>query len=263
MTSPPIILPEERQRAILRLIERDGRVLAADLAKTFATSEDTIRRDLRELASVGQVQRVHGGAVRRLTAPWPYADRAQSERPRKDALAKVAAGLIRPHEVVIVDSGSTNLAIMRRLPPGLEATIVTNSPVIAAALLGHERIEVIMLGGSLSHRAGAITGAGVTDAIRQVRADLCLVGACSLSADDGIAAMFADDAATKRAMIEVSGRVAAAVLNDKLGALAPFTVAPLDVLDQLVVEADAPAALLDRLHRDGKLEILRAPGETA
>jgi len=253
-------LPEERQRAILSLIERDGRVLATELARTFRTSEDTIRRDLRELAATGHVQRVHGGAVRRTTAPGPYVERELVDRARKEAIAKVVAGLIRPGELVIVDAGSTNLAVVRNLPASLEATIVTNSPAIAAALVGHERIEVIMLGGSLSHRAGAVTGAGITDAIRQVRADMCILGACSLSIAGGIGCAFSDDAVAKRVMVEVSGRVATAVLNDKLGASAPFTVGPLDVLDQLVVEADAPAAMLEKFATDG-LDILRAPGE--
>ncbi|WP_027135203.1 DeoR/GlpR family DNA-binding transcription regulator [Geminicoccus roseus] len=262
MTVTAIVLPEERQRAILTLIERDGRVLAAELARDFGTSEDTIRRDLRELAATGRVQRVHGGAVRQITAPRPYLEREQAERPRKQAIARVAAGLIRPGEVVIVDAGSTNLAVMHCLPAALEATIVTNSPAIASALLGRNSIEVILLGGSLSHRAGAVTGTGVTDAIRQIRADLCLLGACSLSADDGLASVFADDAVVKRTMIEVSGRVVTAVLNDKLGASAPFTIAPLAALDQLVIEADAPAALVERIVGDEGPEILRAPGET-
>lgn len=63
-------------------------------------------------------------------------------------------------------------------------------------------------------------------------------------------------------MIEVSGRVVTAVLNDKLGASAPFTIAPLAALDQLVIEADAPAALVERIVGDEGPEILRAPGET-
>jgi DeoR/GlpR family transcriptional regulator of sugar metabolism len=257
------IPPEERQRAILSLIERDGRVLATDLARSFGTSEDTIRRDLRELAANGRVQRVHGGAVRQNTTPWPYVERAVSDLPRKTAIAQVAARLIRPREVVLVDAGSTNLAVMHSLPEELEATIVTNSPAIAAALLGRERLEVIMLGGMLSHRAGAITGAGVTDQIRHIRADLCLLGTCSLSSNDGMASLFADDAVVKRAMIEASGRVVTAVLNDKLGASAPFTIAPLADLDQLVVEADAPVPFLDSLRRDGGPEILFASGEPA
>jgi DeoR/GlpR family transcriptional regulator of sugar metabolism len=261
MTSIQLVLPEERQRAILSLLERDGRVLAADLARSFRTSEDTIRRDLRELAATGRVQRVHGGAVRRIATPWPYIEREASDLARKQAIARAAAGLIRPREVVLVDAGSTNLAVMHCLPEDLDATIVTNSPAIAAALLGRERIEVIVLGGTLSHRAGAVTGAGVTELIRRVRADLCLLGTCSLSADDGMASLFADDAVVKRAMIEVSGRVATAVLTEKLGAAAPFTIAPLAALDQLVIEADAPDVLVDRLSGEGGPEILRAAGE--
>jgi DeoR/GlpR family transcriptional regulator of sugar metabolism len=263
MMTTTIVLPEERQRAILSLVERDGRVVATDLARAFATSEDTIRRDLRELAATGRVQRVHGGAVRPMTAPAPYLDREAADRPRKEMVARTAAALVRPGEVVIVDAGSTNLAIVRNLPADLEATIVTGSPTIAAALLGRERIEVIMLGGSLCHRVGAVTGPGITDTLRQIRADLCILGACSLSAEHGIGTLFTDDAVVKRAMIGASGRIVAAVLNDKLGAAAPFTVAPLDVLDQLVIEADAPTALIERLPREPGPEILRAAGVQA
>jgi DeoR/GlpR family transcriptional regulator of sugar metabolism len=152
--------------------------------------------------------------------------------------------------------------VVRNLPRELEATVITNSPAIAAALVGHETIEVIMLGGSVSHRVGAVTGAGITDAIRQFRADLCILGACSLSAEMGIGSMYADDAIAKRAMIDVSNRVVAAMLNDKLGSSAPFAVAPLAALDQIVVEADAPDAFLEQLSALPGPQILRAGGES-
>lgn len=258
--SPIPVLPEERQRAILRLVERDGRVLALELARAFSTSEDTIRRDLRELAAAGLVQRVYGGAVRRQPDVPPYAQRETELLPRKDLLGRAAAGLIRAGEVAIIDAGSTNLAIARALPSGLAATIVTNSPHIAACLAGGPGIELVILGGSLDAATGGTVGATALRAILQVRADLYLAGACSVAPDHGVAAGHAEEAALKAAMVEVSGRTVAAVLNHKLGAAAAFRFAAIGQLDQLVVEHDAPESVLAGFAARGRAspEILHA-----
>lgn len=246
--TPATALPEERQRAILALVDRDGRALAADLARAFGTSEDTVRRDLRELAAAGLLQRVHGGAVRRAAAAAPYADRETAAPARKEALARAVAGLIRPGEVVILDAGSTNLAVARALPDRLAATVVTNSPQVAAALVGRERLEVVVSGGVLSHRAGAMLGAHALGFLRGVRADLCVLGSCAVSAEGGVGAVLAEDAALKHAMVAASARTVTAALTGKLGTAAPFAVVPLGALDALVVEADAPDGLLAPLR---------------
>jgi DeoR/GlpR family transcriptional regulator of sugar metabolism len=242
-----MILPEERRRQIVGAVERDGRVLASEMAALFVTSEDTIRRDLRDLDSAGLLRRVHGGAVRRTLAEPNFRHREKISPDRKASLAQAAVGLIREGDVVLIDAGSTNLVIARTMTDGLASSIITNSPPIAAALGEFRRTEVVMLSGSVVPESGAVGGARTLRDLAELHADLCFVGACSVEAGRGLGASLADEAIIKKTMIEASGRVATTVLNDRLLSAAPFRFAPLSALDYLIVEADAPSDPLRRI----------------
>ena len=129
-------LPDERQQIILERLARRGRVLAGDLAREFRTSEDTIRRDLREMAAAGQCRRVYGGALP-LSPAFGPAGGATAEAPeRKAALGRAAAALVRTGQVVFFDAGSTNAAIARALPPASTSSsrpMLPTSPPISSA----------------------------------------------------------------------------------------------------------------------------------
>jgi DeoR/GlpR family transcriptional regulator of sugar metabolism len=256
-----LILPDERRRQIAQAVESEGRVLASEMAVRFATSEDTIRRDLRDLDAAGLLRRVHGGAIRRIAAEPDFRQREKISPGRKAGLARTAAGLIRAGDVILIDAGSTNLLIARSLADGLAASIITNSPPIAAALGEFRRTEVVMLSGSILPGAGAVAGARTLRDLAEVHADICFLGACSVEEGRGLGAMLADEAVIKRAMVEASGRTAATVLNERLASTAPFRFAALNALDYLIVEADAPRELLRRIVGvEGAPEILRLHG---
>src|SRR5260221_6348872 len=89
-----LALKEERHQYILELLRSEGRVLAADLSSRYRVSEDTIRRDLRELAGSGKIQRVHGGALPRRAAAVPFVSRQPNDMESKIANALAAAGII-------------------------------------------------------------------------------------------------------------------------------------------------------------------------
>jgi DeoR/GlpR family transcriptional regulator of sugar metabolism len=239
--SQPDNLPDERQRFIIDRLARDGRVLASDLARELATSEDTIRRDLRELAAAGLCRRVYGGALPVSPASNSFAERAIEAPGRKAALGKAAASLIESRQVVFLDAGSTNLAIAQALPFGLGLTVATNAPFIAAAFNGRTDIELIMLGGRVDTRSGAVIGArAVRDALA-IRPDLTFLGACAIDAKAGAAAFDAEEAEFKRALVDSARAIAIAATNEKLGTTAPFAVLAAAALHHLIVEAEAPA----------------------
>jgi DeoR/GlpR family transcriptional regulator of sugar metabolism len=242
-----MMLPEERRRQIVGTVEREGRVLASEIAALFATSEDTIRRDLRDLDAAGLLRRVHGGAIRRNAAEPSFRHRERISAGRKARLAQAAAGLIREGDAILIDAGSTNLVIARTLADGLASCIITNSPPIAAALGEFRRTEVVMLGGSVVPETGAVGGAGTLRDLAGLHADLCFIGACSVEPGRGLGATLAGEAVIKRAMIEASGRTAATVLNERLLSAAPFCFASLGALSHLIVEADAPKDALRRI----------------
>jgi len=114
--------PADQERRILDRLSRDGQVNATVLAEEFSTSEDMIRRDLRELAGRGLCQRVYGGAVVISPGSTPIAVRVDESNDRKEALGRTLATLLRPKQFVYIDAGSTNLAFARVLPHDLPLT---------------------------------------------------------------------------------------------------------------------------------------------
>lgn len=242
------MLRDDRLMSIIKRLEREGRVVAADLADELDVPVDMVRRDLRDLAGRGRCRRVYGGAVRSAAAN-PHDVQALTG----SALAVAAARAIGEGQVVFLDAGRTGQAVARALDSGTRATIVTACPRIATALLPHTGIEVIIVGGRLDRSTGAALGAIALDALRNLRFDLCLLGACAVAAE-GVSAFDAEDAAMKRHLIAASAAVMVAATADKVGTRAPFHVIALEHLDRLVVEGGAPAAELDRMREAG-LEI--------
>jgi DeoR/GlpR family transcriptional regulator of sugar metabolism len=255
--STPNLLLKERHALIQQRLLAEGRVLALDLAAQLNVSEDTIRRDLRDLAAAGLCTRVYGGALPLAPAAGGTLSERRAEAPdRKWRLAQAAVTLVRANSVLFFDAGSTNMAIAEALPD-LPLTVATNAPGIAVALLERPNIEVILIGGRLDRGAGASLGAKALRDAEQIRADLCFLGACGVDADAGITAFSYEDAEFKRAVAGMSKAVLVAATSAKLGTAAPFTVLPASHLGHLVVEHDADPARLDAFALLG-VQILRA-----
>jgi PAS domain S-box-containing protein len=117
--SAKTLMPAERQKEILQRIQKDGRVLATDLAQEFQTSEDTIRRALRDLAAQGRCTRVYGGALAMSAASGSALERRKESAERKLARGKEMAPMVRSGQLLFIDAGSTNLAAARSLPEEL------------------------------------------------------------------------------------------------------------------------------------------------
>ena len=238
------MLTEERRNLILERLDRDGKVVAADLSAELAVSPDTVRRDLRDLAEAGQLRRVHGGALPAAVGARPYAVRREQAPAAKEAIAHATSGLLRHGQVILLDAGTTTLEVARRLPPDLDATVITNSPPIAVALAEHPAVQVTMLGGTLAKDAQAVVGAATVEALHSVRADVLVLGVCSLHPEVGITVMDLEESYVKRGMIENAAEVVAVSSADKLGSAGPYVVAPLDELTHLVTERSVPAEKL-------------------
>src|SRR6202789_3680580 len=238
------LMPAERQEEILERIRKDGRVLATDLAREFSTSEDTIRRALRDLAAQGLCARVYGGALAISPASGTILQRRREAVDRKLALGQKTASIIQPGQFVFIDTGATNLAVARTLPKSIGLTVATHDPTIAAVLADRTDLTLITIGGQVNPLIGAAVDGRALRQVLELRPDLLLLGICAIDADDGLAAFQSEDAQMKSALIERSGSAAIAVLNEKLSTSAPFQVATVDLISDLVVEEDAPTEVL-------------------
>jgi DeoR/GlpR family transcriptional regulator of sugar metabolism len=233
------MLTAERRQAILGRLEADGKVVASELVTSLGVSEDTVRRDLRDLAEQGLLQRVHGGALRAAPQAGSFARRLEIAHDEKVALADAALPLLDGARVIVLDGGTTPLELARRLPPGFDGTVVTNAPPIAVALAGHPRAEVVLIGGRLIKAAQVAVGAAAVAALHGVRADVCVLGICSLHPEVGVTTLDHDEAHVKRAMVACSGEVIALATADKLRTASPWVVAQLADVDHLVTDGDA------------------------
>src|ERR1700727_2627753 len=195
------LMAAERQKEIEKRIRNNGRGLASDLAQEFKTSEDTIRRALRDLAARGLCTRVYGGALAMSSASGSAQQRRKEAGDRKLALGKKLVSMVRPGQLLFIDAGSTNLAAARSLPEGIGATVATHDPVIASVLTGRTDITLITVGGQVNPLVGAAVDGRALRVILGMRPDLLFLGLCALDADNGIAAFHNEDAQMKRSLI--------------------------------------------------------------
>jgi len=245
------MLTEQRHLAILDELGLTGRVLARELAERLGVSEDTIRRDLRELSTRGALQRVHGGALPVSPALANLARRSSIAVDEKRALGRQAASLIADGQLVFVDGGTSTLAMVRQLPATLRATVATHSPVIAAALIEHPSVEVLMLGGRLFKHSGVAVGAGVAQAIQALRADCYFLGVTGIQAEFGLSTGDAEEAQVKALLMASAAETVLMASSDKLGKVSPYRVAPLSALSTLIVTPQADPAQLQALRLPG------------
>jgi DeoR/GlpR family transcriptional regulator of sugar metabolism len=234
------MVTHERHKRILELLARDRRVAASALASEFGVSEDTIRRDLRELAEAGLLRRVYGGAVPRTPAAPTYAGRRSESVEAKSAIAATVAGLLRPGQLVFLDAGTTATAVATHLPQDLALTVVTHSLSVASVLAEHPSVEVIVPGGRLLKDSLSLAGAETVAGYRKFRADLCVLGIASAHPELGLGVFNHEDAEVKRAMVAASREVIAIAAAEKLCTTAPYVVGPLSLIDQLVTDGTPP-----------------------
>ena len=221
------MLAAERRDLLLARLRSDGKLVAKDLAAELGLSEDSIRRDLRELATAGLCERVYGGAVPASPALADYATRRDVEPTSKQGVAKHAARLIRPGSIAILDGGTTTLAVARALPRDLECTVVTHSPTIVSALLDRPRVEIILIGGRVFKHSAVTCGAAAVEAARGISAQVFLLGVTGVHPIHGLTTGDAEEAAMKRALARRAADTYALASVEKLGAVSRFEVLPL------------------------------------
>jgi DeoR/GlpR family transcriptional regulator of sugar metabolism len=239
------MLTEQRRQEILARLKRDGRIVAKDMSVELGLSEDTIRRDLRELAAEGHLTRVHGGALPSSPTVTNLAGRRGMASAEKQALGRAGANLVTAGQTIFVDGGTTNLELVRNVPGDLDITIVTHSPTIASALEDH-RAAVILIGGALYRHSMVAVGAAAIADIARIRADLCFIGLTGLHPSEGGTTGDFEEAAVKRAILARSAEAVVLLTSEKIGAASAHAVCALDQIATLVVPHGARLANFPR-----------------
>jgi DeoR/GlpR family transcriptional regulator of sugar metabolism len=251
------MLTARRKELLLDMLQRDGVIVAKTVAASWQLSEDTIRRDLRELAAEGKLQRVHGGALPASLAMGDFAARRTVGSAGKAAIGAAAAGMVEAGQTIVLDGGTTAQQMARQLPAGLQATVITHSPTIALELVQHSGVEVILIGGRLFKHSIVTSGAMASEAIERIRADSFFMGVTGVHPTAGLTTGDAEEAATKRALSRRCAETYVLASAEKIGAASPFTVIALDQTAAVITDADAPRASLSALRKRG-VRVIRA-----
>lgn len=229
-----------RQKLIIRSVE-SGLRSVDDLVTLTGASAITVRRDLAELSERGAVQRVRGGAapVPSRGARYPFELRQAEHAPTKRALAGAAAGLVEPGDCVLIDNGTTALAVARELS-GRGVTALALSLHAAAALASRPGDQVIVPGGPVGHDDLSFAPADAERAIRDMRFDWAFVGSCAARFDTGLTVADWGEAQVKRAVLASARRTVLVAAGDKFARTAAHRFGDLVDLDAIVTTSDAP-----------------------
>ncbi|HKS32210.1 MAG TPA: DeoR/GlpR family DNA-binding transcription regulator [Enterobacteriaceae bacterium] len=245
------MLTSQRKKLILEKLALAGQVQSRQLSEDFGVSEDTVRRDLRELAAEGQLQRVHGGALPASAATVTFAERKTLQLDSKRIVARKGAGLIESGQVVMIDGGTTTSEMIACLPRDLAFTVITHSPGIAVGLADYPLIEVIMLGGRLYKHSLVAVGASAIEAMANVRADLFFMGVTGIHAEAGLSTGDYEESCIKRALAARAAETVVLASAEKINRASAWVIGDISLVNTLVVEASTDDADLERFAAKG------------
>ena len=249
------MVKRERQALILKEVNIHNKVLHSDLSEKLSVSADTVRRDIQELADADKLIRVRGGALSRSFQVYSYEENDIYAHQEKTIIATKALTLLQDDMVVLISGGTTNLEVARILPPELKATFFTVSLPTAMQLVEHPNSETIFIGGRLSNNAKISVGAEVVSTLMSIRPDLCLLGTNSIDLKEGVTDADWEVVNIKKVMIEVSHRVAALTISEKLNSTQKMKICSLNSVDYLITELDPGHDLLTP-YRNSGLDVL-------
>ncbi len=238
------MLKKERQAYILHQVNLHNKVLSSSLSADIQVSEDTIRRDLQELAEEGKVIKVHGGALSHSFSQLHYPSNEVYSQNQKQTIARKAISLISNGMFILTSGGTTIIEMARSLPPQLKATFISGSIAAILEYMHHPNIEVILIGDKISKNSKITVGSEAIAKIKQMKPDICFLGTNAIDINHGITDNDWEVVQLKRAMIESSQKVVCLSIAEKINTFQPIHICDLQKIDILITELQADDPLL-------------------
>ncbi len=245
------MIKEERHKLIMREINLHNKVLSNDLSILLDVSEDTVRRDLKELVEEGFVIKVHGGAISKSLATPFMKDSTIYAQEYKQVIAEKTLSLIKKDMVILTEGGTTMLEVAKAIPEHLTVTFFTISPQVAITLSEKSNLEVITIGGKLCKNANLHTGSSVINQLSEVKADLCLLGANGFSAEDGLTDVDWEIVQVKKAIVRSARKTAVLCISEKLNSNRRLKICDVNQVDYLITELAASHPMMDAYNKEG------------
>lgn len=238
-----VMLKKERHAFIIKQINLHNKVLSSDLSVQLRVSEDTVRRDLMELAELGKIVKVHGGALSK-SFHFPFQHLEVYAQNAKKMVAEKALKLIKDGMMILTGGGTTMLELARLIPHSTRATFFTVSPLVALELAEHPNLKVILIGGHFSKNAQVVLGPEVISFLSDIKVDLCLLGANGFSDQEGITDSDWDVVQVKKAMLKASNKLYVLCISEKLNSVKPMKICNINQVAGLVTELNPKSLAL-------------------
>lgn len=232
------LLKAERQDKILDILSAEKKIIASEISVRLGVSEDTIRRDIKELDKKGLLKKVHSGAVRSGPAKTKFYQRIELDLDEKIRLAKKGAALIEPNSVIMIDDGTTNYQLVKQLDKRMACTIITNSIPIVNLLEDYPNVDVITLGGRLFKPSMSNLGYEAMKQLDSLHPDLYFMGIYSISNEVGVTHSAMDECQLKQKMLSVSFQTAALVTKEKMGSVSNYVVCKTSDITYLITDSE-------------------------
>jgi DeoR family fructose operon transcriptional repressor len=231
---PVALQKKERKTLILKQVNIHTRLMYNDLVTLIDVSEDTIRRDVNELAEEGQLIRIKGGAM---SAAYHYGHEAKTyAQSNKGVIAEKTLSLLQDDMVVLLGGGTTVREFIKKIPATLRATFLTVNVLTAVELLDKSMIRTIMIGGQVSTYSQMTVSGEVFEYLAGIRPDLCIMGTNAIDSNSGLTDSDWETIQVKKAMIKAADKIAIIAISEKLNSSMQMKIADISEIDVLITE---------------------------
>lgn len=242
------VFQEERLRGIMKILEKENRVLITDLCKTFNTTSVTIRKDLDLLESEGALKRTHGGAIlhKPLFHGLALNEKEKLHADEKERIANEAVKLISEGDVVMLDSGSTTTQLARKMKELKNITVITNAINIALELASSE-LEIILTGGSFQKKSSTLIGPLADEILGKISADKLFHGVDGIDFEIGLTTADITEANTSRVMMQRSSENILLVDSSKFGRRSLGVICQIKEINKIITTKEMDKAEIHKL----------------
>ena len=230
------MLKMERQAFILHQVNLHNKVLSTDLSQQIKVSDDTIRRDLQDLATLGKIIKVHGGA---LSPSFHYGHQTSKEvyaYTQKRIIAQKAVSLIKDGMFVLTGGGTTIMEFAKALPSSLHATFISGSIPVLLEYTNHPNIEVIAIGDKISKNSKISVGSEAMAKIKELKVDICFLGINAINLENGVSDNDWEIVQIKKAMMASSKKTICLTISEKVNSQQPLQICDCSKIDSLITE---------------------------
>ena len=240
---------KDRRAEIVDLVRQQGYVTIEALAKHFAVTPQTVRRDINELSSEGLLNRYHGGAgLPSSVENIAYTNRQSLYDVEKRRIASLVAENVPNHASLCINIGTTAEAIAEALLDHQGLTVITNNLNVASLMATKEDFQIVVAGGVVRSRDRGIVGEATIDLIRQFRVDIAIIGISAIDLDGTLLDFDYREVRVAQTIIEHARQVFLAADHSKIGRRAMARLGHMDQIDVFFTDQGPPPDLLDVLN---------------